>query len=536
MRPSSAELALARRSLRQVVAGATIVGLTFGGTAASSALAYATTFTTVAEREQIASTTAGDRGLTILMGPVSGIGTIGGYTVYKGFVFLTTIGAIWAVLAATRVLRGEEDAGRWQLVLSGATRAARATGVTLGSLAAGTALVGLLTAACVAAVGRDARVGLSVGGSIAYATSLAMVVSVFAGVGAVTSQLGSTRRVANGIGMSVVGVAFALRMVADAADALRWVRWLTPFGWTQLVDPFGANRILPVVVAVGASLALGAVAVSLAERRDVGAGTIGRADDTDLHPFGLGSTFGLSARLERGVLVGWMLAALGWGLLLGTVSRLATSDLPKSMTDMLDRFGVEGDFVSQFFGTVFLLVATVVALIPASQIAAAADEETSGRLVRILAGPTPRARWLIERLGLAVAGTLVASVVSAIAIWVPAAAQDVPIGLVTLLGASVNVVPTALLALGIGALVLAVAPRHAGGVTYVVVLLSVVFDLISSMVHGWRWLGQLSIFHHLALAPAEPVSAGATIGVLAAVAAMCAAAVVVFSRRDLHSA
>ena len=101
MRPSSAELALARRSLRQVVAGATIVGLTFGGTAASSALAYATTFTTVAEREQIASTTAGDRGLTILMGPVSGIGTIGGYTVYKGFVFLTTIGAIWAVLALT---------------------------------------------------------------------------------------------------------------------------------------------------------------------------------------------------------------------------------------------------------------------------------------------------------------------------------------------------------------------------------------------------------------------------------------------------
>ena len=123
-----------------------------------------------------------------------------------------------------------------------------------------------------------------------------------------------------------------------------------------------------------------------------------------------------------------------------------------------------------------------------------------------------------------------------IAFAVPAAAQDVPIGLVTLLGASVNVVPTALLALGIGALVLAVAPRHAGGVTYVVVLLSVVFDLISSMVHGWRWLGQLSIFHHLALAPAEPVSAGATIGVLAAVAAMCAAAVVVFARRDLHSA
>ena len=67
----------------------------------------------------------------MLLGPVSAIDTVGGYTVYKGFVFLTTIGAIWALLAATRLLRGEEDAGRWQLVLAGSTRAARATAATL---------------------------------------------------------------------------------------------------------------------------------------------------------------------------------------------------------------------------------------------------------------------------------------------------------------------------------------------------------------------------------------------------------------------
>ena len=38
--------------------------------------------------------------------------------VYKCFVFLTTIGAIWAVLITTRLLRGQEDTGRWQLMLA----------------------------------------------------------------------------------------------------------------------------------------------------------------------------------------------------------------------------------------------------------------------------------------------------------------------------------------------------------------------------------------------------------------------------------
>ena len=54
---------------------------------------------------------AATAGIAMLLGPVSAIDTVGGYTVYKGFVFLTTIGAIWGLLVATRLLRGEEDTG-----------------------------------------------------------------------------------------------------------------------------------------------------------------------------------------------------------------------------------------------------------------------------------------------------------------------------------------------------------------------------------------------------------------------------------------
>src|ERR1700680_3706974 len=125
--PTRTESAIARRAFTQLWVGAVAWAVIFGGTVASSALSYVSSFPTASSRHQLALTTAGNTGVAVLLGPVSSIDTVGGYTVYKCFVFLTTIGAIWAVLAATRLLRGEEDAGRWQLLLAAETRASRAT-------------------------------------------------------------------------------------------------------------------------------------------------------------------------------------------------------------------------------------------------------------------------------------------------------------------------------------------------------------------------------------------------------------------------
>ena len=94
-----ADVSIARRAFRQVRTGAIITAVVFGGTAASSALAYVQTFPDEAARQQVAASTASDIGLRVLLGPVDGIGTVGGYTFYKTYVFLTTIGAVWAVLS-----------------------------------------------------------------------------------------------------------------------------------------------------------------------------------------------------------------------------------------------------------------------------------------------------------------------------------------------------------------------------------------------------------------------------------------------------
>ena len=300
-----ADATIARRALRQVWIGAVVCALVFGASAAASASNYATTFPTEAARQQLAATTSADRGLAILLGPISSVDTVGGYTVYKGFVFITTMGAIWAILAATRVLRAQEDAGRWQLMLAGSTRPARATAATLVALGGAVALVFGGTTLILLLAARDPDLGLGAGETVLYGLSVAIPPAVFAAVGAFTSQLGRTRRVATGLGVGAFAVAFVLRMIADSGPSARWLLWATPFGWTERMEPFSRNDPWPLVPATITVLGLGTAAIALAARRDAGDGVLTQRDTSRLRPFGLGHVNGLAARLELPLVVAW---------------------------------------------------------------------------------------------------------------------------------------------------------------------------------------------------------------------------------------
>ena len=87
---------------------------------------YASTFPTASSRAQLALAFEGNTAWEALFGTIRRMDTVAGYTAYKSWMFAMILGAIWGLLVATRLLRGEEDAGRWELFLSGQTTRARA--------------------------------------------------------------------------------------------------------------------------------------------------------------------------------------------------------------------------------------------------------------------------------------------------------------------------------------------------------------------------------------------------------------------------
>jgi ABC-2 type transport system permease protein len=183
-----------------------------------------------------------------------------------------------------------------------------------------------------------------------------------------------------------------------------------------------------------------------------------------------------------------------------------------------------------------VIVAALVAVAAAGQVAATRDEEGEGHLDNLLARPVARLPWLAGRLAIATSVLLALGVAAGLFAWIGAASQDSGVGFPRLLAAGVATVPAAVFVLGIGTLAHSVAPRYAAAVAYAIVAGSFLLELVGSVVNANGWLLDLSVFHHLSPAPAaDPNWTGslalAGLGILAA-----AIGAVAFERRDLIGA
>src|SRR5215471_12378432 len=209
---------------------------------------YRRVYTTEASREAFARSFAANPGLRLLYGEPHNVATVAGYTAWRVGGVLAIAAAIFGVLAAVRALRGEEDAGRTELVLAGIV--SRRT-VYLSAMAAIGAATLILWAAEFAgfAVG-----GLPVGGAAYLSLATASVIAVFTGIGAVASQIAPSRRISAEISGGAAGLFFLLRVIADTVGGVGWLRWATPLGWAEEMRPFAGARpvvlLLPVVATV----------------------------------------------------------------------------------------------------------------------------------------------------------------------------------------------------------------------------------------------------------------------------------------------
>src|SRR6202043_1286998 len=108
---------------------------------------------------------AGSAGLAALLGPARHLETVAGFTAWRAMGVLTIVGAGWGLLTATRLTRGGEDAGRWELLLAGPTTRARAAAQAVAAMLVGLGAAWAVAALIVVAVGSTSKVGFSVAGS-----------------------------------------------------------------------------------------------------------------------------------------------------------------------------------------------------------------------------------------------------------------------------------------------------------------------------------------------------------------------------------
>ena len=520
-------LALRRDRIRILLWFLGIVGLVV-----STAVSITGVYNTPAKLEQYAQIVRGNSALIVQAGPGYGLDVPTTGAVMMNELSLWTLIAVglMSVFMIVRHTRAEEEMERAEMIR--AAPVGRHAQVVAAM--AGVAVVNVLVA--LGAVVSLLLYDLPVVGSLAFGLTLIGSGLVFASVAAVAAQVASGARAALAIGGAAIGASFVLRAVGDVSEGLlSWLSWLSPLGWGQGIRAFADERWWLLVLQLVFAGALVLVAVQLQNWRDFGAGMIahrsGRAEASQW----LAGPFGLAVRLQRASVLGWMVGVGLIGFFYGIVANEAESIVEDS-PEMAEFFAALGEssITDAFLATASLMLALIATGFTVSSVLRLRSEELSSRADPILATQTPRPRWVVSHLVVAVGGTILIMFVTGLAMGVGFALASGDVGqVVAIVGATVVTVP-AMLVLGALATVLyGFSPRWAllawAGFTW-----AIVAGLFGTLIDFPQWALDLSPFEHVPAIPASSFELLPVLLLCAAAVALTWAGLVAFTRRDVQ--
>jgi ABC-2 type transport system permease protein len=401
------QLTIAWFTGRRAARAGALWGLVFGVYVYDNAFAFRTIAPTAARRDSLLASMARNAGLKALLGDTRQITTLGGFTDWRAIGVTVLVASVWGLMAATKALRGEEAAGRWELFLAGLTTPRRAAANTLAGLGAGVLAMYAMTALLTVLAGARAGIGFSVGQSLLFAVAVVAGAAMFAAVGAVASELMPTRARAASLSAAVFGAAFMLRALGDASASAHWLVYTSPLGWVEQLRPLTGAQPLWLLPILGLVAVCVAATVLLADR-DLGDSLLADKDTARPRTALLGSPLSFALRMSWPAIAGWLTATAVAALLYGSLAKSTGQAFASSST--LRKFTGQLAHVAQqqlqlagtrvFAGIIFLILMTLIMAYVASALGKVREDEAEGYLDNLVVRAVSRQRWLCGRAGL----------------------------------------------------------------------------------------------------------------------------------------
>jgi ABC-2 type transport system permease protein len=481
----------------------------------------------------------------------------GGYATWRLSLILPLLG-IWALLAATRTLRGEEESGAFDLVLSVPRSRARVAAETLAALTTALLAIGLLVALLAFLGARVIGVELTLVRALLFGLNTSLLAMVFGAIAFCVSQFTRERRIAAGITGALLGLSFILTSAGRVVKGGEWIGRVSPLTYFEMNKPL----VTTYPVNLGALLLLAALAAGLTAagvvlflRRDVGAPLIAPARDVPPRPptlslplraWSLQSAFVRSLRRAAAPAIWWSAVVACYTMLLTGLLR----QLQQNLTDLLHDFASSNPIYAGiiqsatrggnikvnlvFLNLVFSLLVVVVAAFAVTMAGNWASDEEEGQLDLVLATPSPRHRVILGRFGaMALAlGAMAGSIFAGAALAAFAVDMRLDIGRVA--QAAAGMVPVGLVVLAVGYLLSGwLRTRATTGALSALVLCSFVITLLTPIFHWPEVFLQLSIFTQYGAPLVDGLRLSRVAGLLAVAGVMITTATWRFTRKDL---
>ncbi|GII95890.1 ABC transporter permease [Sinosporangium siamense] len=443
--------------------------------------------------------------------------------------FTPVILALASLLTVIRHTRVEEETGRRELL--GSAVLGRHAGLT----AALVVTAGANLAAGVILALSFVSQGHPVAGALALGSGYAALGLVFAAVAAVAAQLTEGAGGARGFALSALGLAFLLRMAGDSTGTA-WLSWLSPIAWGQRMRPFAGEVWWPLVLSCAVTVLLTAVAYVLADRRDVAGGLLPPRLGPAGAAAGLTSAFALAWRLHRGTLAAWCVGVGLFGAVTGAATKAATDTMAgnSQLMAIMVALGGTTDMSDVFLAGLVGIFGIGVAGYAVQAALRVRAEEVAQRGEPLLATAVSRVGWAASHLVFALLGPAVTLVVLGVCVGVAygATVGDLFGHVPRLVGATLAQLPAVWTLAALAIALFGLAPRLVG-VSWAALAVFLLFGQVGAVLDLPQPLLDLSPFSHLPKLPGGEVSALPLVVLTAVAAALTAAGLYGFRRRDV---
>ncbi|MFT4211745.1 MAG: polyketide antibiotic transporter [Microbacterium sp.] len=466
----------------------------------------------------------------------------GAFVAFEVLPWLAMLAALMSVFLAVRHTRGDEEAGRAELV--SATPAARVA-PTIATIVHGVLanlVLGALTGLALAATGLDA------GGSLLMGAAAGATGVAFLGIALVAAQLMRTSRGASSLSVWVLVAAFVVRGFGNAAGVAgddlthltsAWPTWISPFGWAEQTRPYDADLWWPALLALGVGLALALTAALLQSARDLGAGFLPERRGPAAARPGLRTAHALVWRLAAGSIVGWAVGAALTGLLattLGSIVDQVAGSNP-AVAQILEKIASSGSLEEATVGVFFTMLGILAACCAVQTVVRARQEEAHGTAEALLASAVGRVRWLTGYLVVATCAVLVVVAVAMLAAYAGIATNDGDASLYRVVTvAGLGQLAAASVFTAVTALVFVLAPRQTIGVAWALVLAGTMLGMFGPLLGLPGWSTDISPFAVTPTVSGGEVDVRGLWWLLLVIAAGAGAAITLMRRRELAGA
>jgi ABC-2 type transport system permease protein len=269
----------------------------------------------------------------------------------------------------------------------------------------------------------------------------------------------------------------------------------------------------------------------------VGAGILPTRPGPATAPRALGGPLGLAWRLQRGVLLGWVVGVGIIGLAMGTFGDEIDDMVGdnEQLADMLRQLGGAGALVDTFLAAILAFGAMAIAAYTVQSLLRARAEEVAGHLEPVLATAVGRTRWLAGHVLVAGAGSalLLALLGASTGLSYGLIVDDVAGETARLTGAALAWLPATLALGGFVVAVFGLAPGWTASLAWAGLAVCLVVGQIGALLDLPQAVLDVSPFTHVPAVPATDLSATPLVWLSVVAVALAGAGFAFFHRRDV---